>query len=153
MVSSQFGGILKEFEPFFGCELEPDSNNSCLILMDIGLSIQIELNRYGLLLVGCRMPTLPRNRFGDNLIKAALKFNELSLPSTGIFGYSQKYQQLILFIKIDPNDLNPQFIQEILTPFIKKAKNWVDAVKNDKIPSLGEETEKARATGLFGIIS
>ena len=47
--------ILKAFEPFFHCSLPVDENNSCVVKMANGLKVQIELNRYEQLLIGCRL--------------------------------------------------------------------------------------------------
>src|SRR4051812_7633992 len=106
MVSSQFGAILKEFENFFQCSLNPDENDSCLVQMGIGVTLQIELDRYGLILVGCRLGTLHMGRYRDGLMREALKSNGLMPPSTGVFGFSQKSSQLILFMRLNPHLLS-----------------------------------------------
>jgi hypothetical protein len=155
MVSTQFGSILKLLQPFFDCPLEPDTNNSCLIKLELGISIQLELDRHGLLLMGCRIGTLPMSRYRDNLIKQALRSNELSQPSTGVFGFSQKSNQLILFTKLEPRDLTSQQLQNLLPAFIEKAKKWGDALGNGETPSVdegGSQSGKA-PSGIFGLIS
>lgn len=153
MVSTQFEGILKEFEGFFKCPLTPDSNNSCLIKMEIGISIQIELSRYGLVLIGCRIAALPMNRYRENLINTALKFNELTPPSTGIFGFSQKTQNLILFMQLDPNTLSDARIRSVMPPFIEKAKQWVDAIAKGETPTIAQTGSSEMPSGLFGLIT
>jgi hypothetical protein len=153
MDNSQLGVILKEFEPFFKCHLEPDSHDSCLIKMGLGISIQIEIDRYGYLLIGCRVGTIPIGRFRDNVLKQALKSNEFTLPSTGILGFSQKTHHLILFIKMNPTSLTPDQIQAQLPPFIKKAKRWVDAIAKGEIPPIDQESKSGSPSGLFSLIS
>lgn len=152
MVSSQFGAILKEFEPYFKCPLEPDSNDSCLIKMGIGISIQIELDRYGLLLIGCRVGALPMSRYRDNLIQQALKSNSISPPNTGAFGFSHKSNQLILFLKLNPNTLSLQQIQSLMPAFIAKAKLWKEAIAKGETPNI-QESSSEKPSGLFGLIS
>jgi Tir chaperone protein (CesT) family len=153
MISSQFGAILKELEAFFDCSLEPDANNSCLITMGIGISIQIELDRYGLLLVGCRLGVIHMGRYRDNIMKEALKSNELTPPSTGIFGFSQKSNQLILFLKIDPLVFSIHQILALMPPFITKAKLWTDAIGKGEVPSVTAPSSTKEPSGLFGLIS
>lgn len=153
MADSQFGVILKDFEDFFHCPLEPDANNSCLIKMEIGISIQIELDRYDQLLIGCRLGALPMSRYRDNLIQAALKSNEAALPSIGIFGFSQKSNQLILFIKHDPNTLTANEILTVLPPFIAKAKQWSEAIAKGETPTVTSSSTESAPSGLFGLIS
>lgn len=152
MVNSQFGAILKEFETFFNCSLQPDDNDSCFIRMGIGVNIQIELDRYGLLLIGCRLGAVHMGRYRDNLIHAALKSNELLPPSTGIFGFSQKSNQLILFIKLNPNLLSSHVISTLMPPFVAKAKLWTNAILSGSIPSVAVEAG-SKVPGIFGLIS
>jgi hypothetical protein len=152
MVNSQFEAILKGFEPFFQCPLEPDTNDSCLIKMGIGISIQIELDRSGQLLIGCRLGALPMSRYRNNLIQEALKSNGASLPSTGAFGFSQKSTHLILFLKLN-TDLTPDQLSKIMLPFITKAKLWADAISKGETPTLNPSSSANEPSGLFGLIS
>ncbi|MBS4162978.1 Uncharacterized protein PRO82_000259 [Candidatus Protochlamydia amoebophila] len=140
MVSSQFESILKEFELFFNCSLKADENESCLIQMGIGVNIQIELNREGKLLIGCRIATLPLGRFLHEVIKEALKANDFYPPSSGIFGFSHKSSNLILYTLIDPYQLDKNKIESILSPFIAKAKIWSDALNQGNVPYITEIT-------------
>ena len=152
MVSSQFGALLKGFEPFFNCPLEPDANDSCLIKMGIGITVQVELDRSGQLLIGCRIAALPMNRYRNNLIQEALKSNEASLPSTGIFGFSQKSNHLILFMTLSL-DLMPNQILDVLPSFITKAKQWTDAIAKGETPTVQPTNSDDTPSGLFGLIS
>jgi Tir chaperone protein (CesT) family len=154
MVNSQFGAILKEFEAFLKCPLEPDLNDSCLIKMKkMGISIQLEMDRYGKLLIGCRVGALPMSRFRENMIKQALKSNEATLPSTGIFGFSHKSSQLILFLHLNPDTLTNDQILAVMPPFIAKAKLWADAIAKGEIPSIDLSTSKSSPSGLFGLMT
>lgn len=152
MVSTPFESILKEFEPFFNCPLTPDSHQSCLIKMGIGISVQMELNRQDLLLIGCQLGALPMSRYRDNIIQAALKSNGAFPPSTGTFGFSHESNQLILFLLIDPHHLNANKISALLTPFVEKAKLWSDAIAKGETPVIQTATERS-ARGIFGLMS
>lgn len=153
MVRSHFEAILKEFENFFHCPLIPDENNSCLIQMSgIGISMQIELDRYGLILLGCRLGVLHHGRFKNEVIEAALQSNASTPHTTGIFGFSQKSSQLILFMKLNPQSLTVNQILTSLPPFIKKAKQWSEAIASGKAPSIGIATTPAKPAGIFGLI-
>lgn len=150
MVSSQFEAILKDFEPFFKCRLQADQNESCLIKMGQGISLQMELNRYGFLLIGCRIGELPRGRFQDEVIKEALKANEFYPPLTGIFGISRKSNSLILYLLIDPHKLDLDKISNLLNPFIAKAKLWSDSINQGNIPALGAAASQPATAPPFG---
>lgn len=151
MVNSQFGAILKMFETFFKCPLEPDTNDSCLIKVGQSLSIQVELDRYGQLLIGCRLGVLAAGRYRETLIRETLKSNESTLPSTGVFAFSPKSHQLILFLKTDPNSLTIHDISTLMPPFISKAKQWAQAIAKGETPTVAPATNAP--SGLFGLIS
>lgn len=136
MVSSQFEEILKDFEPFFNCSLKPDANDSCLIKMTSGVNIQIELNSYGSLIIGCRIAALQMGRFREQVIQEALKANSCSSPFSGSFGYSSKSQNLILFIIVDPKELEVNKILDLMQLFTTKAQLWVEALAKGELPVL-----------------
>lgn len=151
MVNTQFGAILKELESFFKCPLEPDQNDSCLIHMGIGVSLQIELDRYGFLLIGCRVATLQMSRNRDNLMTQALKSNDANLPSSGVFGFSQKTNHLILFLRVDPSLTSIREILALLPPFITKAKKWTDAIAKGETPTIESALPSKTSSGMFGL--
>ncbi len=153
MVSSQFGLLLKEFEPFFGCDLLADENNSCLIRLVTGLHIQIEMDRSGQILIGCRLGPLFTGRYRDSLIKQAMKSNDAGPLSSGIFGFSQKSRQLILFTKLDPATLTRDRIGRVLPAFVNKAKIWKEAIEQERLPPIESAAPTTIKSGLFSLIS
>lgn len=154
MVLSQFGMILKEFESFFGCPLTPDANHSCLIKMNQGLAIQMELDhRSHLLLIGCRVGLLHTGRYRQQVIRQALKFNAVTAPSEGVLGFSHGSNHLILFIKVDPATLTLHDIPPLLAPFIAKAKAWSEAIGRGELPPIQAVASPLPAPGLFGLIT
>ncbi|MFI0435279.1 MAG: CesT family type III secretion system chaperone [Parachlamydiaceae bacterium] len=153
MVSTQFGALLKEFESFFDCSLEPDNNNSCLIHLGNDINIQIEMDRDGCILIGSRLGAVHMGRYREVLIQQALKSNEVTLPSTGIFGFSHKSNQLILFMKLTPFNLNSSEISILLPPFIDKVKLWKEAIAKGEIPTIHSSISTKKPAGIFGLIS
>lgn len=151
MVSSQFGLILKELESYFKCTLEPNHRNSCLIKMGIGLLLQIELSRGDHLLIGVRLGSLHMGKYLKELIRAALKSNELTSLKSGVFGFSHKSSQLILFMRIDTTKFTPHELRDLLPPFVAKAKMWHDAIAKNEIPVIAQEIKQP--SGLFGLVS
>lgn len=136
MFTDQFSAILKELEPFFKCSLSPDRNNSCLIRLNSGIKLQLEMDRLGeSLLIACRIGVLPHGRFRENFFREALKSNGLDL-SGGIFGFSKKSEQLILFAKIPVKEINYDKLVAILSPLILKANHWVEAFNRGEIPTV-----------------
>lgn len=153
MVSSQFGALLKEFESFFDCPLNPDDNNSCLIQLVSGVSIQIEMDRHGMILFGSRLGSVLMGRYRENLVRQALKSNEATLPSSGVIGFSVKTNQFILFVKLNPLLLNSNQIMSVLPPFIAKATLWKESIEKGEIPQITPTTASNESSGMFGLVS
>jgi len=150
MVESQLENLLKQFETYFKCSLVADENQSCLIKLRSGIELQIELNRYGLILIGCKLGQVI-GRYQDLVLKQALKANYLQSPSTGIFGFSRKSSQLIIFKLIDPLSITPHETNMILDPLLAKAKIWNESIKNNGVPLLSINKETS-AKNLFKIL-
>ncbi len=91
-------------------------------------------------------------RYRDNLMIAALKFNETTQLSTGTLGFSQTSNQLILFTRIDPSLLTIHYITTLLPSFIVKAQEWKEAIDQGNIPTETTSSKKI-ASGLFGLLS
>lgn len=150
MVITRFDGILKEFESFFNCKLKSDENNSCLIQLGTGISIQMELNRTGQLIISCRIGTLPMSRYRETLLRVALLSNEATLPSSGTFGFSTKTNNLTLFLLVNPEILSKEYISSILPPFLSKAKLWSEAVASGRTPVVEQVRSEPLPTSLMG---
>lgn len=150
MVTTQFGAILKDLEPLFNCKLEPDANNVCLIKLKSGIKVQVELDRHGDLLIGVRLGTIPSSRYLENILKEALKANQLQFPlASGVLGYSTKTNQLILFMTVDNRSITSERLTTTLGPFLTKAKLWSEAIQHGEIPLI--EAEKQSPRGIFGL--
>ena len=150
MVSSLLDSVLKDLESFFNCHLEADNNQSCLIKMSIGISLQIELNNNNMLLIACVLGTLPMNQYRFQILKQALRANDVFPPSTGSFGYSSKTNHLLLFMIVDPNKLNANTVFTLLPPYIEKAKIWKEAIENQSIPEI-EVPANTQPVHVFGL--
>lgn len=150
MVESQLDNLLKQFEPYFKCPLKADENQCCAIRLSNGVELQIELNRYGMILIGCQLGQII-GRYQDLLFKEALKANNLQHPSTGILGYSRKTSQLIIFKIVDPLSIKTDAINKIFDPFLVKAKLWHEAIKNNQLPIFSEGKKTASTAKIFGL--
>lgn len=152
MVANQFEVILQELEPYFKCKLTPDTNNSCFIKMGIGVQIQMELDPYGEdFVVGARLGVISPGRYREAVFREALKANSHSPPRQGIFSFSRKSGNLILFLSIPLKDITQDKLTHLLNPFIAKAQAWTQALSQGAIPIGVEEVSTSSKTGLFGL--
>lgn len=150
MVSNQFETILRDLETFFNCQLRPDMriNHTCLVQLNTGIQVQIEEDPHGQLLIAVRVGTLSEGHYKDNILKAALQENNANTPSKGVLGFSRESSKLTLFITVDPQKMLPAKLNEILPPFLERAKKWSDALSRGEIPQIGESSHQPNIFGM-----
>ncbi len=154
MVTDMFGTLLQELGQSFGnIQLRPDQNNSCLIRLKEGISIQLELDRAcQFLILGCTLGTLIPGKYRENIFHEALKANDMPYPLHGILGFSQKTGNLALFEKINVRDLNGEKIAAEIIPFVEKAIVWSEALIRNEIPAISQAyTSERGGGGMFGL--
>lgn len=148
MAGSPYAVILKDLESIFKCPLKPDANNSCLInIKKAGIKVQIEESRDGNLLIAVRLGIIPASRYRENVFKEALKSNRID-SSSGVFGYSKRTGDLMLFIIVDQRNTAVDNLSSIFPPFIEKAQKWTEALKDGNIPT-ARESEKKSGQSIF----
>ncbi|MBA3721824.1 MAG: CesT family type III secretion system chaperone [Parachlamydiaceae bacterium] len=153
MLTNQFEAILKDLEGYFKCQLNPDSNNSCLIQLDSGIQVQIEEDLHHNLIIGVKLGMLPPGRYQETLLKAALKANGYDPLSHGILGFAPKSNTLILFQKIEAQHVKPMKLITVLTPFLEKARLWSESIQRGDIPHVGEGLiNPSNPPNLFGLM-
>lgn len=152
MITGQLGALLEELGQALRLpNLQPDSNETCLLRLQNGVEVQIELDRrQNALIVGADLGELPLGRFREDLFEAALKANNDSKNPYGFFAYSQQKEHLILFDRLDLHELNGIKIADFLTPFSEKAKFWKESITNNQVPQ-GEGSGSGIKRGIFGL--
>ncbi len=155
MVSNALGIVLEELGrtsiiPISG--LAPDNNNSCLIQLSDDLKLQIELDKKEQnLLVGCALGKPIKGSFRTDLFKEALRVNGLPLPRHGIFAFSVKTENLILFDLLDLNGLTGEKLGDYLLPFLDKARIWIKAIHENELPPVVSPPSKGLES-IFGLL-
>lgn len=151
MVTDLFGSLLQELSPILKVkDLHPDQNNSCLIRLKNGIKIQLEIDLSGqFLLIGCNLGDLPRGRYRENILREALKANDMPPPLHGILAFSEKTQHLILFTKTPATKTSGEKIAAEIAPFVEKAAIWIDALKRGEIPVITQPLPSGSA--MFGM--
>ena len=150
MVTDMFGVILDDLGKKIGVPLKPDENNTCLLKMKEGVSIQIEPDKSGdFLLLGCKLGVMPPGKYRENIFRQALKANDLPTVNTGIFSFSKKSDNLILFKKVYLKTLTAERLVQEVKPFVEKAALWANAIEHNDIPEISQVyTSKS---GMFGL--
>ena len=150
MVRDQFDALLSEIGQALKIpDLHADRNNSCLIKMPSGLSIQMEMHpRLQEFILGSDLGEVPLGRYRENIFLEALKANALPYPQHGIFAYSTKSGHMVLYEKFHTRDLTGQRIADEIPLFLEKAKAWKEALEKGELPAVGG---MKTSMGMFGL--
>ena len=92
----KFPDLLDELGDELEVGLAPDDNGACLLLFEGQTEVQLEPVE-DQLLVGMVMGHVPGGKGRERLFQAALIANGNHLPGMGVFAYSAKTDQLLLF--------------------------------------------------------
>jgi hypothetical protein len=154
MVSGLFESLLQELSLSMGINgLHPDSNNSCLIALQSGVRIQLEMDKKGeFLVLVSNLGTVPSGKYRENLFRTALKSNHYYSPGQGIFAYSPKTDHLLLFEKLPLYELSGEKIGAVVKPFTEKAARWMEAIQHNDVPVVEEAFTSDRRTSMFGLM-
>jgi hypothetical protein len=153
MVTDLYGSLLEELGKILEIpDLHPDRNNSCLIKLKNGLSVQLELDRSGqFVIIGSELGVVPPGRYRENLFREALKANDMPYPTYGTFAYSKKSDKLVFFRKLRNQELTGEIIAAELTPFSEKAIIWKEALEHGDVPIANQAMNAQRSSGMFGL--
>lgn len=140
MITDKFEIILKDLSQHLNINLRPDEHHSCLIVLEDKLKIQLELDPTEThLVLGCILGEVPSGKFREEVLFQALKENGKRYPRLGTFAFSRKLNSLVLFEMLLTDAHPTETILTILTPFIRKAKAWSEALAQGQFKPLYEE--------------
>ena len=133
--------------------LRPNDRNTCLIPLPDGIKIQIELDKYEKnLIVGIALGNLSQTSlYRKNVFQMALIANGLPPPQYGIFAFSKKTGDLLLYDALDMKDLSGQKVADYLGFFLEKARNWRQALESGNIPHVSATQTSKGPIGVFGL--
>jgi len=156
MVADVYETILLELSEVFKIPpLKPDPNHSCLIKLKNGCEIQIEPDAaMENLIIGANIAAVPPGGYRANIFREALKFNGLPPPKKGIFAWSKKADQLVLFSILPLKNLTGTKVAELIVPFTAIAMKWREAILAGHVPQVEVVTSGGKAPrggGLFGL--
>lgn len=149
-----FEDILAGLSPLVGEDLHPDVNNACVLVLNENIKIQLELDITAeFLLMASMIIDLPPGKFRENVLKSALKANNMIDQSPGILAFVVKANKLVLFDRIYTDDLTPEKLLAEITQFFHKAENWKNAIQGGNTAPLGAFPEMGPGQGpkLFGL--
>ena len=152
MVHALYETLLEEVGSILGVSLYPDSNNSCLVKLESGLEVQMEMDRNGQhFLIGIDLGPVPPGQYREELFKQALRSNGLPPPRMGVFAFSEDTGNVVLFHLIPSQELNGDRIAFALSPLAEKALTWQEAIATGEVPRVEVQPTSGGSLGMFGM--
>lgn len=153
MASGPYETILQEVgELLHAGELEPDNHNTCLLQMESGLEVHIEMaDRQDAVLLAASLGALTPGPYRDDIFRAALITNGQEPPHNGVLGFSDEANELIIYDLIPLEDINGDRIVERLAAFEEKAVKWKASLENNEVPVVSQVGTSRRMGGMFGL--
>ena len=130
----KFHQILEELQAVLETDLDIDDKDSCSILFEDEITMQIELDDYkNSLIIAASIEPLPPGKYREKILQIALQENAFILRS-GILSYREETNSLIVFdsIYLSPY-LTAENIKEKLTLLVDYALKWKKAIQNSDL--------------------
>ncbi len=125
----RFQELIEELGTTLDIALHVDQLGACSMIFDEKLEVQIDKFGEGDLLIAAFICPLPPGKFRENILLAALRANNHLYPRVGIFGYSERENQLALFQLIDMKDLTGDKIANALAEFVPAGLEWKNSIE------------------------
>jgi hypothetical protein len=151
MTKIRFENLLEELGKALNIPgLKPDNNNCCLIKLNNGVELHLEIDlNSDRLFVGADLGAIPLGKYRENLFKTALKANGTPHPRYGVFALSKPSEHLVMHETLPFEELNGKKLTEFITFFSDKAFKWQEALSKSEIPLLSSTSRVGG--GMFGL--
>ena len=149
-----FEELLNELSPLLDIDLTIDSNKACVIVLNEQIKIQMELDLAGeYLFLAAMLTELSPGKFREEVLKSALKANNLSTYATTILAFVAKLNKLVLYEKIPMIDISGKTLHDHILDFFHKAENWKRAIESGKTAPQGVLADERPSSGpnFFGL--
>ena len=134
MKNMKFYQILEELKTELDTELDIDEQDSCSIIFEDEIILQIELDEYkNSLIIASSIAELPPGKYREKILQISLQENSFPMRS-GILSYREETNCLILFDLIYlASDLTAENIKEKLTLLVDYALKWKKAIQTSDL--------------------
>lgn len=130
-----FAELLTELGGYLGTPLNPDDFDSCAIVVNDSLLVQLEMQQEGeKLIMGTKLGLLQPGKYRVEFLKMALKANHSNYPDLGILGYHPRDHLLALYDAIRLSILSGETLFHYFNFFVAKAVRWQEAIGSGRSP-------------------
>ncbi|MBN2479901.1 MAG: CesT family type III secretion system chaperone [Parachlamydiales bacterium] len=138
-MKTSFEELLTDIAIEFDTTLSIDENESCSILFDGIITVQLEINEEDKsLIIFSPICQIPPGTFRENVLLSALKEND-KFPYIGIFGFSTKTTELTLHNKLKLRPLTKEMLISFLTLFVDSCINWKEAIDSGRSAPISKQ--------------
>jgi hypothetical protein len=132
----KFENLLQFLSTKLDAPLKLDSNQSCYILFDDSLGIQIELDdTLENLIIFSSITEIPPGKFRENVLLNSLKENN-KYPFLVTFGYLEKTNSLAIFNFLKLSSLDNEQLLSYLQTFVELGFLYKDAISKGNLSTL-----------------
>ena len=143
-MTNTFADIIYELGKNIDLDLSLDTKNTCTLLIDEKLSVQIEFDKAtDNLLLAAFISPLPPGKFREKVLLSALKTN-FSSPLCPILSYNERNNQLALFEYLSLDKTDGKNLYNKLAEFIDIAIRWQKAIESGR--SFPEEKKSSSSS-------
>jgi hypothetical protein len=134
-MKDRFTELIEQLGTTLNTPLHNDSGDSCVLLIDEKLKVQLELHKdQERVVIAAYITTIDPGTFREQVLAAALKANARDYPSVGIFGYSSHNNGLALFDCLLLEGLQADKLADYLSVFVGKAFEWQQSIDRGTVP-------------------
>ena len=139
----RFAVLIDDLGALIDVPLHLDHRRSCVLLINNQLQVHIsEEEKRDSLLVATFVSEVPPGKFRENILKEALKENNL-FPRLGTFSYSDRNNQLALVSYIPFAGLRGDNFADFLEKFLEKSFSWRTGIETGQLPARGQTVQKS----------
>ncbi len=151
----QFYDLIDELSEFFNEPLIAEVNDTCKLLVNEKIEVQIEMDFMGeFIIIAAIISELPPGKFRENILKDALKSNHLIDSHRSFLAYIGVNNQLIVSENLFAHAITAEQLYNNIIALTKRAKKWQDAInRGETSPQDQDEMPIAQTKGkqqLFG---
>ena len=128
-----FSEILEILSKHLDMRLEPDTDSTCVLLVNETFEVHIELFSDDQILFASFLHAVPPGKFREEIMMQTLKANSL-FPSYATFAYNELNNQLTLFHLLPVRDITGEILTLHAGQFIETAAAWVEAINQGRLP-------------------
>ncbi len=152
MVTEAFKSLLQELSASLNTnQLYPDEHDSCLLMLDETLKVQLEVDPSGQsLVIGIDLGPVVAGKYRFNVLREALKANDQSEPKTGTLAFAENTQHLILFETLPIKNLKGETVSILVIKLKEKALIWMQALSKSEVPVISDLSTSGKS-GMFGL--